>query len=89
MSNSNYNIELGALAYLNYDDGNRQVKFNFDPYNDCTDMDGLKEMAKTNWQEEYGEDMPDDAEVEIEDYGEIPEKWANNKDCWEFAEAYA
>lgn len=84
MSNSNYNLELEAKASLG-----KSVTVKFDPYNDCTDMDGLKELLATEWQETHSEEMPEDVEIKIIDFAEVPDKWANEEDVWEFAEAFA
>ena len=91
MSNSNYNLSLTCKASYKGQD----IEFTFDPYNDCTDMDGLKEMAQLEI--ETSDDFEVEAEgiekdeitVSITDYEDVPEKWANEKDVWDFAEAFA
>lgn len=91
MSNSNYNLSLKAHAHHDND----ELEFDFDPYNDCTDMDGLLELAteKLNEQVTIPEDEDrieqDEVTVKIIDFDNIPEKWANENDCWDFAEAFA
>lgn len=91
MSNTNYNLQLTCKATYK----GQEIEFSFDPYNDCTDLDGLKEMAELEI--ETSEDFKVEADgiesdkisVEITDFDEVPDKWANVTDVWEFAEAFA
>lgn len=91
MSNTNYNLSLTATATYK----GKDLEFSFDPYNDCTDLDGLKEMAELEI--ETSEDFEVEADgieadkitVTITDFEDVPEKYANDKDVWEFAEAFA
>lgn len=91
MSNTNYNLQLTCKATYKGQD----IEFTFDPYNDCTDMDGLKEMAQLEI--ETSDDFEVEAEgidadkitVAITDYDEVPDKYANEEDVWDFAEAFA
>lgn len=90
MSNKNYNLSLKAKAEWE----GQSTEFDFDPYNDCTDMDGLRDYAIENVTDDFDveeEDEPDFStiKVSIEDYDEVPDKWANEEDVWEFAEAFA
>lgn len=91
MSNSNYNLNLKAKATS----GGNEVEFDFDPYNDCTDMDELKTLATEKLNEEISnvEDddtiEEDDVDVKIIDFDEVPDKWANEDDVWDFAAAFA
>lgn len=88
MTNSNYDLMLTCIA--SYKD--ESIELTFDPYNDCTDLDGLQEMAET----EFNNQFPDleigdhkTIDIEITDFGEIPTNWQSIKDIWEFAAAYA
>lgn len=89
--NTNYNLNLTATATYK----GKDLEFSFDPYNDCTDLDGLKEMAELEI--ETSEDFEVEADgieadkitVTITDFDEVPEKYANDKDVWDFAEAFA
>lgn len=89
--NTNYDLEF--TCNVNYKDLN--FTFTFDPYSDCVDMEGLKEMAvleiESNEDHEVEADGIDEKEIEIEisDFGNMPEKYANGNDCWEFAKAFA
>lgn len=90
--NSNYNLNLTATATYN----GKEIEISFDPYNDCTSMETLKEYAENEMQddEDFEQDIEDGIETEkitvtITDFDDIPEKWANENDCWEFAEAFA
>lgn len=91
MSNTNYNLNLTAKATYK----GKEIEFSFDPYNDCTDLDGLKDMAQMEI--ETSEDFEVEADgietdkiiVEITDFDEVPDKWANDNDVWDFAEAFA
>lgn len=88
MSNSNYDLTLTCTA--SYKD--ETIELTFDPYNDCTSLEDLQDMAET----EFNEQFPDleiedtkDIEIEITDYDEIPDKWQNINDLWEFVAAFA
>ena len=97
MSNRNYNLTL--ICEWEYD--GQSGSFTFDPYNDCTDMDGLKEFAVEDIEktiepetDEDGDEMDftvndDNVKIKITDYDEVPSSYANEKDVWEFAEAFA
>lgn len=93
MSNSNYNLSLTANAEW----GGQEIELTFDPYNDCTDMDELRALAVDEFEplepeEEDGEETvpePDDITIVITDYDDVPNKYANEKDVWEFAAAFA
>lgn len=89
--NTNYNLNLTAKATYK----GKEIEFTFDPYNDCTSLDELKDMAVLEI--EVNEDFEVEADgieedkisVEITDFDEVPNKWANETDVWEFAEAFA
>ena len=89
--NSNYNLNLTATATYK---GN-EIEFSFDPYNDCTSLDELKDMAELEI--ENSEDFEVEADgietdkitVTITDYDEVPDKYANENDVWDFAETFA
>lgn len=84
--NSNYNLELEAIAYAE----DKKVTIKFDPYSDCADMEELRTLLATEWASEYDdEDMPADVNIEITDFGGVPEAYANDKEVWKFAEAFA
>lgn len=91
MINSNYNLSLTCKASYK----GQKVEFNFDPYNDCTDLEGLKDMAELEIETSEDFDVESDGietdkiSIEITDFDEVPDKWANDKDVWEFAEAFA
>lgn len=93
MSNKNYNLTLTAKAEW----GGQEVEITFDPYNDCTDMDSLRELAVDefdpveNDEEDGVGDLPDpdDITITITNYDEVPSSYANEKDVWDFAEAFA
>jgi len=93
MSNRNYNLSLTAKAEW----GGQEIELSFDPYNDCTDMDGLRELAVDEFdplepEDEDGEPTvpdADDINITITDYDEVPSSYANEKDVWDFAEAFA
>lgn len=93
MANSNYDLELRCVATYFTEDMEKEVsvEFTFDPYNDCTDMDGLKQMAVLSLEEDEGlEDVDSDiVELSIADFGDVPSGYANEKSVWEFAEAFA
>ncbi|HXS59729.1 MAG TPA: antirestriction protein ArdA [Candidatus Sulfopaludibacter sp.] len=91
MKNSNYDLQLTCtVTYKEH-----QIEFQFDPYNDCTSLDGLKEMAvlelQNNDEIEAEANGIDENEVEIEitDFEGVPDKWAKEINVWEFAEAFA
>lgn len=89
--NSNYNLSLTCAATYK----EQEIEFTFDPYNDCTDMDSLRDMAKLEIETSKVFEVEADGietseiDVEITDYDNIPEKYANEKDVWKFAEAFA
>jgi antirestriction protein len=89
--NSNYSLQLTAIATYK----GQELEFTFDPYNDCTDLDGLQEFAAGEVENSCEWDFDDEdfeageVSVRIKDYDEIPQKWANEDDLWEFAEAFA
>lgn len=89
MSNSNYNLTLKCKATYKGQD----IEFTFDPYNDCTDIDGLKELAISEFDADEvndGEEITtDDIVVVITDYDDVPADYANETSVWEFAEAFA
>lgn len=89
MSNTNYNLTLTCKATCK----GEVADFDFDPYNDCTDIDGLKELAISEFDADEvndGEEITaEDIVVVITNYDDVPEKWANETDVWEFAEAFA
>lgn len=78
--NRHYNLNLTCKAATK----NEEIVFDFDPYNDCSDFADLRELAAA---ELGGEIDPEDIEVEIVDFGDVPEKWANKSDVFEFAAA--
>lgn len=90
--NTNYNLSLVCEAtYKDY-----ETEFEFDPYNDCNDLDGLKDIAVEKLKEEIEDDEIEieasDIQVEITDFDEVPVGWQNyveKTDLWEFAEAFA
>ncbi len=90
--NSNYNLNLTATATYN----DKEIEFSFDPYNDCTSIETLKDYAENEMQD--NEDFEQEIEAGIEtdkiivtitDFDNVPDKWANDNDVWEFAEAFA
>lgn len=91
MSNSNYSLKLTATASYKGQD----IEFEFDPYNDCSDMEGLKEMAELEI--ETSEDFEvepdgietDEISVKITDYDEVPAEYADEDNVWDFAAAFA
>ena len=89
--NSNYDLTLTAKATYK----GCEVEFSFDPYNDCTDLDGLKELAANELQSADDYEVEADGmdeeliEIEIVDFDSIPDKWATIESCFEFAEAFA
>jgi len=90
MNNSKYNLSLKAKATYK---GN-EYDIDFDPYNDCTDMDGLKDLAETAIMDsgdvdDEGEIDKDEIVVAIADYDEVPDTYANENDVWDFAAAFA
>lgn len=91
MSNSNYNLNLKAKATYK----GQEIEFDFDPYNDCSDMEQLKEMAQLeietsdDFEVEADGVEADEIYVSIIDYDEVPDKWANENDVWDFAAAFA
>lgn len=91
MSNSNYNLTLKCKATYKGQD----IEFDFDPYNDCTTIDSLIEMAQLeietsdDFEVEADGIEPGEIKVNIVDFDEVPYKWANEIDVWEFAEAFA
>lgn len=91
MSNSNYNLRLTCKASYKGQD----IEFTFDPYGDCTDIEGLKEMARLeietsdDFEVEADGIESDKISVKITDYDEVPDKWANEDDVWDFAAAFA
>lgn len=87
--NSNYNLSLTCKATCK-----GEVRdFNFDPYDDCTDIDGLKELAINEFDADEvndGEEITaEDIVVVITDYDDVPDDYANETSVWEFAEAFA
>ena len=88
--NTNYDLQLTCTATYK----GQGIEFTFDPYNDCTSLESLKEMAELEI--EASEDFEVEADgietakisIEITDFSDVPEKWANITDVWEFAEAY-
>lgn len=97
MSNTNYNLIL--TCEWEYDGQSGELEF--DPYNDCTDMDGLKELVVTDIEENFDKETDEDGDeidftvnddsvkIKITDYDEVPSSYANEKDVWDFAEAFA
>lgn len=91
MSNTNYNLQLICKATYK----GKEIEFSFDPYNDCTDMELLKEMAQSEietsdeFEVEADGIESDKIELVITDFAEVPDKWANEKDVWDFAQAFA
>lgn len=88
MSNSNYDLTLTCIA--SYKD--ETIELTFDPYNDCTSLTDLQDMAETEFNEQFPDLEIEDTkniEIEITDYDEIPLNWQNIKDLWEFAAAFA
>lgn len=86
--NRHYDLELIAKATYK---GN-EYELEFDPYGDHTDMDEVKAALIEEIIESGDFEEPiheDEVEVDIIDFGEIPEKWANENDCFDFAEAFA
>lgn len=89
--NTNYDLQLTATATYK----GQEIDFSFDPYNDCADLDGLKELAISEIAEspDFGVEADGinekEVTVQITDFEGIPEKWANEKDVWDFAEAFA
>lgn len=93
MTNRNYNLSLTAKAEW----GEQEIELSFDPYNDCTNMDELRDLAVDEFdplehEDEDGEPTipePGDITITITDYDEVPSSYANEKDVWDFAEAFA
>lgn len=87
--NTNYDLQL--TCEVSYKD--QVINFTFDPYNDCTDLDSLKELAvlelKTNDEIKVEADGIDADMVEITDFEGVPKKYATEYNIWEFAEAFA
>ena len=91
MTNTNYDLELTCTVSYK----GQQIDFYFDPYNDCTDLEGLKEMALLELQN--NEEIEVEAngidenliEIEITDFGNVPDKYAKENSIWEFAQAFA
>ena len=81
--NSNYDLMLTCFVTHN----ELQFEFTFDPYNDCTDMEGLKTLAEAEVQKQ--EELTEEVEIEISDYGSVPEEYANEYSVWDFAAAFA
>jgi antirestriction protein len=96
MSNSNYNLSLNVtVTYQTTDETFDSVDMAFDPYNDCTDMQELEEYCKEQLPD-YADNIlldedeePKDIRIEITNFDEVPSKYANEKDVWKFAEAFA
>jgi len=93
MSNSNYNLSIQCDAYTNLGEDHFSTSLNFDPYNDCTDIDGLKELARTQLVEENEGIDFDGCEIDFDfsnaDWSGVPEKWQSLEKIFEFAEAFA
>lgn len=85
MSNKHYDLELTAEAVSD----DKMVEVTFDPYNDATDMDQVKDLLSTKWYNEHDEDMPDDAAIKITDFGDTPSGHDTEADVFDFAEAWA
>ena len=89
--NTNYNLTMTAIASYK----GKDLEFSFDPYNDCTDMDGLKDMAQLEiessdtFEVEAEGTETDNITVKITDFDNVPDKWANENDVWDFAAAFA
>ena len=91
MTNTNYDLELTCTVTYK----EQELEFTFDPYNDCTDIDSLKDMAVLEL--ETSENIEVEANgideelviIEITDFSYTPDDYANDKDVWEFAEAFA
>jgi len=89
--NANYDLQLTATASYQ----GKDIEFEFDPYNDAQNMDELHDLAVSEvescgeWDFDHDSPDPDEVTVTISDFGEVPDKWANDKDVWEFAEAFA
>lgn len=85
--NSNYDLTLRAKVTY----GEQEKEFEFDPYNDCTDLDGLKDLAIVQLEipEDEDEIDTDKMEVEIIHWGDVPEDYCSNDEVWNFAEAFA
>lgn len=86
MQNSNYDLELKAeVDYLD-----ETYTITFDPYNDCTDMDELRQLAIEEVKNQVeGEIDEDKVAVTIVDYEDAPTRYANETDIWAYAEAFA
>ena len=87
--NKNYDLQLTAHIIC----GHFETDITFDPYNDCTDIDQLKDFAISSIEDTYefiesGESI-ENIQVEITYFGNVPEEYANSKNIWEFAEAFA
>jgi antirestriction protein len=90
--NRNYDLQLTAVA--TYKD--QDFEFTFNPYNDCTDMDSLKDFAQSEIEssdefedgEGDGVDL-DEVKVKITDFSDVPTGYDNEDDVWEFAKAFA
>lgn len=87
--NSNYNLNLIAEAQYK---GNT-YELSFDPYNDCTDEAGLKELLiqeiinSGDFEEPIEES---EVEIDITSYDEIPEDYTGTfEKVFEFAAAFA
>ena len=91
MSNTNYTLTLQCKATYK----GQEIEFSFDPYNDCTTIDSLIEMAQLeietsdDFEVEADGIETDEIKVNIIDFDDVPDKWANEADVWEFAEAFA
>lgn len=87
--NSNYSLQLTAIA--TYKGG--ELEFTFDPYS--LTPESLQELAAEEvensgeWDFDEEDFEAEKVTVRITDFDEIPQKWANEDDCFEFAEAFA
>jgi antirestriction protein len=87
--NSNYDLQLTAIATYK----GEELEFTFDPYS--LTPESLQELAAEEvensgeWDFDEEDFEAEKVTVRITDFDEIPAKWANENDCFEFAEAFA
>lgn len=93
------NYDKQAIDFLNLTCtatfNGKTLDFEFCPFTDCSDMEQLREMAFLEFQQcEDLEPLPEGIDqdlinLEISDFSDVPDKYANECDIWEFAESFA
>jgi len=85
---NNY-IELTCRAWFDNEEDPVETEFYFDPVLHCSSLEELRDIAVKDLSAIAGYNIPaEEIELEIIDYAGVHDKYANEKDVWEYAEVW-